>query len=101
MDINVGAVRTIIRNLKNYSEDIKEQADAIDTIRDKIYCYWSSESSQKYLNCMDETYQKLLAQRTELNNVITRLETLIDEVVEAERKLENIFSGRGSGGGSY
>lgn len=101
MDIDVTAIRSIVQNLKGYRNDIDDQATAIDTIRDNIYCYWSSESSQKYLDCMDETYKKLLKQKIALNSVITKLETLIDEVVEAERKLENIFSGGGNGGGSY
>ena len=102
MDIDVAAVRTIIRNLKGYLDDIDEQAKAVDIIRDNISCYWESESSKEYLSCMEETYNKLFLQKKSLNNVIRQLEDFIDEVVETENRLENIFSGgsgRGGGGG--
>lgn len=92
-------VKLAANTLRQSAERLSRNFNTFNDIEEEIESAWKSQYTRGYLDCLDETEERLRKAKRSIVIIAGRLDGIAAAVEEAEAELERIMSCNGSGGG--
>ena len=100
IDVDVKVVRDVSKGLKEDVDDIEQLINEIAEIEDEIRAAWVSNYTESFVECIEETRQKMIRTKNSIGNISSSLDQTATSIERTENELRNIFGNSGGFSGS-